>query len=435
MRKKIWRNLCLMNSRLAIFKAEPGFLKLFLLFKEKYRSLGRIGGTVSIKTFDEKELESIAGFLGQPREKILRKGSISLLDFEKELANTNFKDYKLFTLLEDVLQEKITTKQEEIELEQKQEDIFFSAFTQPNMDWWIDWIRSKHSDTRWIWSLYKTNKDQLKEKIQMVCKAYTMLPQEGEFERLPFFSQRITGNPHYFDNHEVGGKLLVHCLYVNQIILGNTDVVMPKNIEELNDLLAEYRIMRDDLWNFVTCQGLLAWNKGKIHPVWEIAAKTQTVMNIPMKELAKVDKVVPVKGTKVWIVENSSVASSIMDMVPEAPIICTHGQLRMTSWRLLDLLVKENCILYYSGDLDPEGISIANRLKERYNQNVVLWRMDKESYLDSLSNEDISTRLMKLEKITSNEWQEVITAMKKTKLAGYQEAIVPKMINDIKHGT
>ncbi|THE10413.1 TIGR02679 family protein [Bacillus timonensis] len=421
-----------MNSRVKIFKEEPGFIKLFRLFKEKYRSLGRIGGTVGIKDFESHELDSIAGFLGVPKEKILQKGTISLIDFDIELANTGFEDYTLLTLLEEFFQERIWTKQEELEVAQEQEDAFFQSIHHPELGWWIEWIRSKGPDTRWIWSLYKANKDNLREKIQTTCKAFTLLPKEGEFERLPFFSQRITGNPHYFDNNEIGGKLFVHCLYVDQLIHGNTEVVMPKSVEELNELLSEYRIMRDDLWNFVTCQGLLASSNGEVHPVWKAAALTRTVMNIPMKELAKIDKVAPVIGKKIWVVENSSVASTIMDRVPDAAIICTHGQVRLAGWRLLDLLVAENCILYYSGDLDPEGISIANRLKERYKENVHLWRMDKKSYLESLSSEDISTRLSKLDRITSPEWVDVITAMKETKLAGYQEALVHEMIDDIK---
>lgn len=423
-----------MNNKIQVFREEPGFLKLFALFKEKYRSLGRVGGTVGLKTFNQVELESIAGFLGQSNESLLQKGSIALLDFEKELSNTGFPDYSLIQLLEVVLQESIFTKKEELEREQKQEFLFIDSLKQaiPKAGWWIHWIHSKTPDTRWIWSLYKQKKEELHEKLVVVFTAFTSLPKKGDFERLPFFSQRITGNPHYFDNHEVAGKLLLHCMYVDQVLLGNTGAVMPRTVEELNDLLAEYGIMRDDLWNFVTCQGLLASNQNIMHPVWQAAIHTQTVMNVPMKELTKVDRIWPATGNKVWIVENSSVCSTIMDAVPSAPIICTHGQLRMASWRLLDMLVQANCTLFYSGDLDPEGLVIAERLKKRYKEQVVLWRMDKEAYETSLSNEDISNRLSKLDSISSSEWNQLISMMRDVKMAGYQEAIVSNLISDIR---
>lgn len=423
-----------MNNKVQIFREEPGFLKLFTLFKEKYRSLGRIGGNISLKTFDEVELESLAGFLGQSREKLSQKGSIALTDFEKELSNTGFSDLSLLKLLEEVLQESIFTKKEELEQEKWQEDFFIKSLkeTIPEGDWWFDWIQRKSPDTRWIWSLYKQNNTELADKLMTVVHAFSSLPKEGESERLPFFSQRITGNPHYFDMNEVEGKLLLQCMYVDQISKGNKNAMMPKTVEELNGLLAEYGIIRDDLWNFVTCQCLLASSQNSIHPVWQAAVKTQSVMNVPMKELSKIDKVWPYKGTNVWIVENSSVCSTIMDALPNAPIVCTHGQLRVASWRLLDLLVQSNNTLYYSGDIDPEGIYIAERLKKRYKEQVVIWRMDKKTYETSLSNEDISKRFTMLDSITSLDWKELIDVMRKKMKAGYQEAIVSSLISDIK---
>lgn len=64
-------------------------------------------------------------------------------------------------------------------------------------------------------------------------------------------------------------------------------------------------------------------------------------------------------------------------------------------------------ILYYSGDLDPEGIVIANRLKKRYQDRIVLWTMDIDAYKFSVSNKDILNRLSKLENVSLPEWKEL----------------------------
>jgi len=423
-----------MNSKIQLFKTEPGFLKLFLLFKEKYRSLGRIGGTVSLKSFNPVEVESIAGFLGQDSDKLGQKGSLSLLEFEKELAQTGFSEYTLFPLLEEVLGETILTKKEEVEQKQTEEGHFIDSLLQaiPESEWWLTWIRKKPSDTRWFWSYYQQDKEDLFEKVTVAFNAFTSLPKEGEFERLPFFAQRTTGNPHYFDHNEAAEKLLLHCMYVDEVQKGNKDAVMPKSMEELNELLNEYGLLRDDLWNFVTCQGLLAAKGKEEHPVWQAAVATKSVLNMPMKELAKVDHIWPAIGEKVWIVENSSVCSTIMDALPYAPMVCTHGQLRAASWELLDRLVHSKCTLFYSGDIDPEGILIADRLKKRYKDQVILWRMDAEAYETSLSNEDISDRLAKLDRINAPEWTELIKHMNTTKKAGYQEALISSLISDIR---
>ena len=422
-----------MNRKTQVFKEEPGFLKLFHLFKEKYRSLGRIGGTVSLKTFGNAEIQSIAGFLGQPVDKLLQKGSIGLNDFEKELSHTGFADYNLLQLLEEVLQESILTKKEEAQQKLSQEEAFIHVLKEamPQGKWWLEWILGRTPDTRWFWAHFQENKEELYEKVMVICKAFTALPKEGEFERLPFFSQRISGNPHYFDSNGPEEKILLHWMYVDQVLRGNTDAVMPKTASEKNDLLAEYGIMKDDLWNFVTCQGLLASSSHIVHPVWQAAVSTKTVMNVPMKELTKMEQIWPATGTKVWVVENSSVSSTIMDAVQGAPIVCTHGQLRLAGWQLLDRLVQSNCTLYYSGDIDPEGLVIADRLKQRYKENLVLWRMNREAYEESVSNEDIADRLSKLDRITTPEFNDLISLMRNIKMAGYQEAIVEYLIQDI----
>ena len=424
-----------MNDKLQVFKEEPGFLKLFGLFKEKYRSLGRIGGSVSIANFSVEEVESIAGFLGQPVETVLGKGKVSLLSFEKELAQTGFADYTLVGLLEAVLGESILTKSEENSIEEEKEKRFFQELKSavPEGSWWWDWIESKRPDSRWIWSLYKQDPAVLQELLSMVFQAFRALPyRDHKFERLPVFAQRTAGNPHFFDNNQIPGKLLVHCLYVDQQLKGFHESAVPKTAEELNELLSFYGLMRDDLWSFVTCRGLLAEGETGMHPVWQSAFSMDTVLNVPLKELLKLKKIWPAKGNKVWILENSSVCSTIVDEVPEAPVICTHGQFRTASWIVLDLLVESGCQLYYSSDLDPEGLSMAQRLKDRYKEHVTCWRMDAEAYFKTISDEDITSRTTKLDTVTSPELAEVVAALKLHQKAGYQEGILSELIDDIK---
>ncbi len=422
-----------MNSKFRVFKEEPGFLKLFGLFSDKYRSLGRIGGFVSLKGFEEAEVESIAGFLGLSASILHEKGRISLVQFEKELANTGYSDVNLVELLEGVFQEPLLSKKEEGEKIRKLESDFLDSLKMyiPEADWWIEWVESRSPDTRWIWSLFHQDEQQLVEIIHKVFFAFLSLPGDGQFERLPFFSQRSTGNPHYFDIAGTGGRLLIHTLSVHKKIFNDPDYPFPKGMEEINDLLADFGLLRDDLWNFVTVNGLNAWTQKGVHPVWEAAVETGTVLNVPMRELGKLEKIEPASGKAVWILENSSVASTIMDAVPHAPIVCTHGQLRAAGWRLLDKLTEVQCKLFYSGDLDPEGILIADRLKKRYQDQLVLWRMDATDYEMSISKEDVTERISKLGNVNLLIWNDIISAMTEKKKAGYQEALVELLIGDI----
>lgn len=426
-----------MNSRLRVFLEEPGFLKLFRLFRDKYRSLGRIGGVVSVKGFEETEIQAIAGFLGLPSGTLIEKGRVGLGQFENELVKTGYAEFTLLQLLEEVFQEPLLSKKEEAEKILKLENEFLDLLKLeiPEAVWWIDWIRAKSPDTRWIWALYRQDAQLLANMIKKVFDAFMALPINGGFERLPFFAQRTTGNPHYFDISETGGRLLLHCLTVNKKTIEEPEFLFQKSNEEINDLLADYGLLRDDLWNFVTVQGLLASDRRRIHPVWQAAVETNTVMNIPMKELSKINGVWPVTGKQVWIVENSSVASTIMDSVPHASVICTHGQLRAAGWRLLDMLAEDEVKFYYSGDIDPEGVVIADRLRRRYQDKLVFWRMDQAAYEASLSNEEFTERISKLDSVSSQELENLVQMMKERKVAGYQEALVEELIRDIQYTT
>jgi uncharacterized protein (TIGR02679 family) len=192
-------------------------------------------------------------------------------------------------------------------------------------------------------------------------------------------------------------------------------------------------LIRDDLWSFVTSQNILAETDQGIHPVWKAAQETGTVLNLPLKELIKVDKVYPYERNVVWVVENSSVASTLMDLAPHAPIICTHGQLRIAGWRLIELLASSDVTIYYSGDLDPEGMLIADRLVRRFPESVRLWRMDEKSYLEAMSEEIISNkRLSQLNRLHHSGLNKVAEVMEREKRAGFQEAMVEVMGEDLK---
>lgn len=420
---------------LSLLKREKAFQKLFLLFKARYESLGRIGGSVSLKSFSEDELKAISGLTGISLDELQGKQSITLLRFEKSLRLTKYQYASLLAFLEEFFEETFLANRGRLILEQEQEVKFLDgAKTKlPQINWYIDWISSKSADTRWIWSIYKEDAARLLSYFEYLEKAWNFIGIEKTFIRMPLFAQKVTGNPHAFDRNVVLGKMLLHLLSVDQKHKEESESSFSKTSEEENDLLGFYGLVRDDLWSFVTCQNILAETDQVLHPVWEAAQETGTVLNLPMKELIKVDKVYPYERNAVWVVENSSVASTLMDLAPNAPIICTHGQLRVAGWRLMELLASSDATIYYSGDLDPEGMLIADRLLRRFPEAVRLWRMDEKSYLESMSEEMVSDkRLNQFKKLHHPVLNKVAEVMQREKRAGYQEAMVELMVEDLK---
>lgn len=399
-----------------------GFTKLFRLFQKKYFSLGRMTGTVPLRDFTDEEIEELAGFLALPTVQLKRKGTVSLKQFEEKLGTSAFAHYTLLELVEAMLGEPLITKQQTLDSKEQQETQFLHQLEQHlhALPSWYAQIKQRLPDSRFIWQAQET----LLAEIERVAKALVQRLSKGKLERLPIFAQRTTGNPHAFDAQTIGGKLIVHAAFSLQADKGS----YPKTTAERVDLLATLGIVQDDLWNFVTCQGLYGFTQQKVHPLWQAAADTASVLNMPMRELMKIDRIVPVQGSTVWVVENSSVASTLMDAHPTAPIICTHGQLRMASWRLLDLL-PASVMIYYSGDVDPEGLQIAQKIMVRYQERAVLWRMDEASYRRGKSEALTEARLVKLQAVTIV--PEVVRCMQQEKRAAYQEAWLDGLCEDI----
>jgi hypothetical protein len=63
----------------------------------------------------------------------------------------------------------------------------------------------------------------------------------------------------------------------------------------------------------------------------------------------------------------------------------------------MDMLAAEGTIIYYSGDFDPEGLLIADRLCARYGEQLRLWRYTPQDYEKAISAKVLNVvRLKKL---------------------------------------
>ncbi|KHE67441.1 TIGR02679 family protein [Halobacillus sp. BBL2006] len=413
------------EEAVAFFRSEP-FHRLFDDFRNKYQSLGRIGGSVSIKEYTESEVEAIAGFLGKSPEEVW-SSRVSLSAFEKRLLDTKFEGLSLVEILEQYFGETLVSNAKQAAEKERRLENFFQTIEveYPALSFWVKILREKPPSTYSFFPWMKEEKSFL-ALMEQLDHAFRTRPSPGQFERLPKFSQRITQDPHAFDGSRPLGKLWIHLLSMDQ------ETAVPKTSEGVTELLEAYGLLRDDLMNFVTCANLLADDGGGVHPVWREAYKIQLVRNITLRELMTLERVYVPDSERVFVVENSGVCSMLLDEVTSVPLVSTQGQVKLATWKLFDYLVAEGVTLYYSGDFDPEGLKMADLMKKRYPDQVVLWRMSVRDYEASAPEVEISeSRLKKLDSIESPELNEVILAMRRTGKAGYQEALVGVMIKDM----
>ena len=106
--------------------------------------------------------------------------------------------------------------------------------------------------------------------------------------------------------------------------------------------------------------------------------------------------------------------------------------LRSAAVKLISFLLDSGAEIYYSGDIDPDGIRIADRLWRKYGDRIRVWRMSRRDYERSLSEEVIGNISMKkLETVENPILRETAGEVRKKKRAGYQENILKELLEDI----
>lgn len=127
-------------------------------------------------------------------------------------------------------------------------------------------------------------------------------------------------------------------------------------------------------------------------------------------------------------VENPSVMSAFMHKAAYIPCICISGQPNITCLIVLKQLYSSGCKLYCSGDFDPEGILIADKLWRRFPKMEFIC-MEEFYYRKSLSNVFLDEkRLKKLERVENQNLRKLSSYISDIKFAGYQERITEDII-------
>lgn len=389
----------------------------------KYRSLGRFGGTVEITKPSNEELQALSRYMGRDYDdrEILR---FEVADFEKRLADTRFEEISLKDIIEKVLNRKlITNKQLEEILVQERKTLLKNVaegFEQEDIKAFIDEIDGNPSQYRAVFSKM-SNKNLLMDELINVCRAITKLPKEKRLS-LPVFSASVTGNPHYFDFDKDTGKLFLRAL----AFLNGTEY--PERAEERAELLYNNGILIDELSNYVLTNGLLAETVDGENALWYGAVEAAEPLAATLHNLNKVERIIS-NNNVVIAVENPSVFASIIDRYPHIPCICVGGQPNLAVHIVMRKLVESGCKIYYSGDFDPEGIEIADRLYRKVS-DIEMFCMDVKFYRKALSDIKLELpRLKRLNKIKCPQLLELCREMNKIAKAGYQEKIIGDILD------
>lgn len=426
---------------ISTFKEEKGFDRLFSLFYEKYRSYERVEKGISVELTNPtlKEKEAIGGLLGEDLSK--RKTiKITASKFEKALKKTKYgviiRELPFQKLLELYMGGELKSKKEEQREFEEEKNHFFNGYKSDKhpseLKDILSWVEQDENKNNRYYLQYRQDKSALKKHLDIISSLFSLFPLE-EPMYLPIFAAKVTKNPHAFDINEDAGKFLVYTLQILKEIQTGEKVKTGLNAEETARLLFEYNILRDDLYNYVTIYNIEGENNsGEKNLLLEGLCKEKAVINLPLKEILNLKRI-KAKNNRIYMVENSSVASFIVSKAKkekrDVSIVSGNGMLNIATLKFLDKFTKQGGEVYYAGDYDPEGLLIANQLLKRYNKQVLLWSMSKEEYILSLSDEKITLGSLSklLNRYEDNQLDEIKMEMKQVKKAGYQENILERL--------
>ncbi len=422
------------------FKNNNGYLRLLKGLKNKYISYGEIKGNVVISNPTDEEKQALSGLMKRDysRNKTI---NINIAKLQKQLQTTRFSGIDLKDFINAYFNEEIVSKKDNKIKYQEELDMFFEKILRQNEGKYVykylkKILENKNNIYYNLKKYYNKEKDLLGKALNEACAGINNLPEENI--RIPVFASNTINNPHGYDKKTLCGKIFIMLLsYIN-------GVPVPKDSENLAELYYNNHLLVDDVSNMVLCKNITGFIDSSVknininkrllyveHKGLQGFKEYNEPIYLTIYNLSNISSLKKDKYQKVLITENPAVFMEITEKCKKKDfkLICTYGQVKLAGIILLDLLTKAGYKLYYSGDIDPEGIQIADKLKQRYGKNLEFIGFDVKTYLKNISKINISEmRIKKLKQIKSKELLEVCKYVAKNRKAAYEEENIENLI-------
>ncbi|ACL20073.1 serine/threonine protein kinase [Desulfitobacterium hafniense DCB-2] len=233
-----------------VFRNEKGFNTLFSLFREKYRSYGRIskGTKVIITNPSVHELQTLAGFFGEAY-----KGNNAIMvtaaKFERAIMKSKYKELFQGHDVNDLLQlyfgGYLTSKGEDRCNFDRKKEQFFQLFLSQSKSGsffynFISFI-THYKNAPFIHLMYKKDSDVLRQLLLLINKLFDQLPLNSDVF-LPMLSYKLTDNFHALAPKSDSGRMILFALQVLNHLDNGADIISKPDEDQITDILQGYHI-------------------------------------------------------------------------------------------------------------------------------------------------------------------------------------------------
>ena len=420
------------NRELCQYLRDRDFDDFMQLWKKQYEKYGTCAGAIHVPLTASNQL-FLEGLLGKDFHKnshaIIRRSQLN-----KALNQTKFAGVDFDKVLHLYFDEEIITKKETKVLKKEKENAFLNKLihncrNQHSCLWLSDVIENQKYISSYILQEFHKSPSKCEKQVQYVLDAIDEFPiWRQSKENLSIFSSRITKDPHTFDHTG-----FCRTLFLNAISYFFPSIDKNKEI----DVLYSVGLYKEAMSNYCGIVRLNAIDKeGKIHDGWKGFYDRYEEWNVNLDNLLNITSLSSDLIRIVCVLENPSVFHRLASLIKHnnitsVALVCTYGQLNYASYLIMDYLSQTDFTIYYSGDMDPEGLLIAQKIKERY-PNVFLWHYEIEDYYLSCSEKKSSEKRLKmLEKLNEPKLRAIGQCIIGTcGKSGYQENIIQKYERD-----
>lgn len=383
----------MMNEEFCQYLSDNEFSEFMQLWKKQYEKYGTCKGSIDL-VLDDSNRECISGLMGKDYYGV-DCVHITFRQLQKAILNTKYENCDFNEVLKMYFNQGVFTNKHRQEQEQiRVQNIFKHFFKQEGKS--KQWIYNTYTNRDSVYiRIVQASKENEQKCINTVCvvmKVLNHLPMwKNKKENISIFASYHTKNPHAFDKNTFAYYLMMHG------IVYFLKVDFPKTNLEQNEILYRAGLYQDGISNYCSVARLQAFNENnQPHLGWTGFYDSYEALNVNMDNLLHIHFITCCD--RVYIVENPSVFQALLKKIKKEKIekiglVCTNGQLNYSAYLLLDILVNSNIEIYYSGDMDPEGLLIADKIKQRY-PSIKLWCYDVRQYEISKSKEQATDQRM-----------------------------------------